>query len=540
MFSDYAATTQLGASLAGVLLVYGIFKISTLIYNELTSPLRHIPGPSSPSLIYGSFKQLSESNNYTLQDSWINQYGPTIQFKAVLRDTRAMTTDLKANNYVLFNSYDYQKPRFFSHTLREVFGNGLLVVEGDVHKHQRKILNPAFGPQQIRELTEIFITKALELRDIWSTEIGKNGGEARIECLSWMSRTTLDIIGLAGFNYNFNALSNDPEKNELMKSFSALFKAGQRPSIIPILKSLYPFLRFLRAPTDAARKKAHAVMNRIGTGLVKQSKAFHNDDKGNQSARGKNILSLLVHANTVEKEAERITDDDVMAQIPTFLIAGHETTSITMTWALYALTQNKDAQTKLREEVSSLSTDEPSMDDLNGLHYLDFVVRETLRLYPPVPSVTREAMKDDCIPLSKPFTDTKGMVRNEIRIRKGQSVMIPICLINRDKSIWGEDSTEFKPERWANIPDAAASVHGVWSNLLTFIGGPRACIGYRFSLVETKALLFTLIRAFEFELAVPAKDLVVKPVGFQRPILLTDPNNSNQMPLILRPVSTNL
>jgi len=325
-----------------------------------------------------------------------------------------------------------------------------------------------------------------------------------------------------------------------MKSFSALFKAGQRPSIIPILKSLYPFLRFLRAPTDAARKKARAVMDRIGTGLVKQSKAFHNGDKGNQSASGKNILSLLVHANTVEKEAERITDDDVMAQIPTFLIAGHETTSITMTWALYALTQNKDAQTKLREEVSSLSTDEPSMDDLNGLHYLDFVVRETLRLYPPVPSVTREAVKDDCIPLSKPFTDTKGMVRNEIRIRKGQSIMIPICLINRDKSIWGEDSTEFKPERWANIPDAAASVHGVWSNLLTFIGGPRACIGYRFSIVETKALLFTLIRAFEFDLAVPAKDLVVKPVGFQRPILLTDPNNSNQMPLILRPVSSNL
>ena len=86
-----------------------------------------------------------------------------------------------------------------------------------------------------------------------------------------------------------------------------------------------------------------------------------------------------------------------------------------MTWALYALTQNTDAQTKLRKEVSNLSTDEPSMDDLNGLRYLDFVVRETLRLYPPVSSVIREAMKDDCIPLSKPFTDTKGIVRNEIR-----------------------------------------------------------------------------------------------------------------------------
>jgi cytochrome P450 len=86
-----------------------------------------------------------------------------------------------------------------------------------------------------------------------------------------------------------------------------------------------------------------------------------------------------------------------------------------MAWALYALTQDKDVQTKLREEVSNLSTDDPSMDDLNGLPYLDAVVRETLRLYPPVPFVPREAMKDDCIPLSKPFTDRKGVVRNEIR-----------------------------------------------------------------------------------------------------------------------------
>ena len=86
-----------------------------------------------------------------------------------------------------------------------------------------------------------------------------------------------------------------------------------------------------------------------------------------------------------------------------------------MSWALFALSQNKSAQTKLREEISNLSTDNPTMDDLNGLPYLDAVVRETLRLYPPVPSIQRQAEKDDCIPLSKPFTDKKGIVRNEIR-----------------------------------------------------------------------------------------------------------------------------
>ena len=87
-----------------------------------------------------------------------------------------------------------------------------------------------------------------------------------------------------------------------------------------------------------------------------------------------------------------------------------------MTWALYALTQNKDVQTKLRQEICNIVTDNPTMDDLNGLPYLDAFVRETLRLYPAVSSDLRAAGKDDCIRLSKPFTDTKGIVHNEIRL----------------------------------------------------------------------------------------------------------------------------
>ena len=89
--------------------------------------------------------------------------------------------------------------------------------------------------------------------------------------------------------------------------------------------------------------------------------------------------------------------------------------STAITWAFYVLSQNKRVQTKLREEISKISTDIPTMDDLNGLPYLDAVVRETLRLYPAVASTQREARTDDCIPLSKPFTDKKGIVHNEIR-----------------------------------------------------------------------------------------------------------------------------
>jgi hypothetical protein len=115
-----------------------------------------------------------------------------------------------------------------------------------------------------------------------------------------------------------------------------------------------------------------------------------------------------------------------------------------------------------------------------------------------------------------------------------------------------------RPERWEKVPQAATSIPGVWGNMMTFIGGPRACIGYRFSLVEyvlsmflmylreismkclffrMKALLFTLIRAFEFELSVPASDIGTKSFIVQRPFLKSNPKAGNQMPLILKPVN---
>ena len=98
--------------------------------------------------------------------------------------------------------------------------------------------------------------------------------------------------------------------------------------------------------------------------------------------------------------------------------------SIAMSWALYALTQHKDVQIRLRQEASTVSTDNPTMDDLNGLPYLDAVVRETLRLYSPAPAAMRGPRKDDSIPLSKPYTDTQGVIHNELRFAFDSFLML--------------------------------------------------------------------------------------------------------------------
>ncbi|KAJ2921253.1 hypothetical protein H1R20_g15838, partial [Candolleomyces eurysporus] len=440
------------------------------------------------------------------------------------------------------NSNIYQKPDFFRYYLTEVVGQGLLVVEEDVHKNHRRVMNPAFGAAQIRELTDVFVEKSIELRDAWDAELHGQRGEAegKIDVLSWLSRMTLDVIGQAGFNYQFNALANGEEQNELNRAFSAIFSSNMEFSIITFLRLGFPSLRWVPEMKDDGSKQARATMDRVGRELLESSKKnLQTSGKVEKSAlKGRDILTLLLRANmaTDVPEHQRMSDEEVLAQIPTFLAAGHETTSTGTTWALYALSENPQVQKKLRDELSTISTDNPTMDELNSLPYLEAVVREVLRLYPPVPFSERLTVKEDVIPLSVPVTDRNGKVHEYLEVPKGQFVFMPILSVNRDKNIWGEDSLKFRPERWESPPGGASAIPGVWGNVLTFIGGPRACIGYRFSNVEMKALLFTLVRAFEFELGVPAEEIGVSSWIVQRPFLRSNPEAGNQLPLKVKPV----
>ncbi|TFY55501.1 hypothetical protein EVJ58_g8212 [Rhodofomes roseus] len=518
-------------SLSLATLGYGLYKLVELLVAPLFSPLRSLPGPPSPSFIFGNLKEIFDAENSVLHEAWTDKYGNTFKYKAWFNQDRLYTLDTRALNHVLSHSIDYQKPSLARFNLGEILGEGLLVVEGEQHRQQ----NPAFGPAQIRELTEIFVEKAIQLRDVWDAEITLAGEPARINVLKGLSKMTLDAIGLAGFNYQFDSLNTEGKSNELNAAFEVMFRSIARFSLFPLIKAYVPPLRIIRIAT------AQKAMRRIGLSLVAEKKAeivkaVSTGEKGGDTLHSRDLLTLLIKANmaTDIPESQRLSDEDVLAQVPTFLVAGHETTSNATTWCLYALTQAPHVQQQLREELLGISTDNPTMDELNALPYLDAIVRETMRVHAPVPSSIRVAVRDDVIPLNTPYVDVDGQVHDVIHVKKGSPIFIPILAINRSKELWGEDAFEFKPERWENVPEAVQSIPGVWGNQMSFLGGPRSCIGYRFSLVEMKALIFTLIRAFEFELAVPASDIIKKATVVQRPMVKSEMDKGNQMPLLLK------
>ncbi|KIO34088.1 hypothetical protein M407DRAFT_17001 [Tulasnella calospora MUT 4182] len=556
---------------------YLVYKVITLLkawfIDPQLSPLINLPGPESyGSIIWGNMGEIVNAPPLALHEEWFNKYGHTITFRGLLMAPQVATKDPKALAHIINHCYDYPKPPSTRSLFSGFFGKGMipalitfitaeespdyadpttrlgiLFTEGNDHKRQRKIMNPCFGPSRIRDLLPVFYGKAFELRDIWIRHIVEGGTNERdIDILVWLTRATLDVIGLAGFGYEFDTLANG-EKNELIRAFMNVFSPNQDATSagIGILKSRTPLLRWIPTERDRITSQSKAIMDRIGMKIVQDKRdavvaASNGREVEKKTVEGRDLLSVLVKANmaTDVKDSERMSDEEVMGQICTMLIAGHETTATSVTWLLYdlSLPQYQHIQTKLREELLTLTSERPTMEELNNLPYLDAVIRENLRYRSVVDSTARCASKDDVIPVSTPYKDRKGIERMEFRIAAGDQIEIPIGSLNRDKGIWGEDADEFKPGRWleGNSHPRSTEIPGVLSGVLTFLGGPRACIGYRFALMEMKVLIFALVRNLSFEL--PEAPPLIEPRSqidiVTRPaIRQADGSYKNSMPL---------
>ncbi|KAG9128431.1 hypothetical protein FRC07_012539 [Ceratobasidium sp. 392] len=534
---DYATLHNFAYLMGGLALL----KIAQLSYDPVRnqfSPLRRLKGPKNDSFIFGHMKRIFAAPGSVLHEEWMETYGAVFAYRSFLSSYRLLTTDPRALSFIMTQSSSFPKPETLRKGIANLLGEGILFAEFDVHKRQRRIMNPAFGPPQVRELVPIFWQKSNKLKDVWLNLIKTSSeGATVIDVLPWLSRATLDIIGAAGFDYHFNSLDGDDE-DELALAFSKIFSEGQPTRVFDIIKNFIPALNVIPDERSRRLKANMANMHRIGMKLVNDKKATLSQElKTGSTAQSRDLLTLLIKSNMAyENEDQRMTDDEVLGQISTFLVAGHETTSTSTTWALYALSKYPETQVKLRRELlESGLGDEPNMADLDKLPYLDNVVRESLRLYSPVPGTIREAAHDVLVPVSKSFKDRYGVEQTHITLHKGDTVFLPVQATNRNKEIWGDDAKEFRPERWDNLPQGAKAMPGVWGNIMTFLVGNRSCIGYRFAVIEMKALIYSLIRAIEFDIN-PDIEIEGKTAMVTRPRIVSEPEKGNQLPLICKPV----
>ncbi|KAJ3734072.1 cytochrome P450 [Lentinula guzmanii] len=481
------------------IVAYYLFRTIRWGLSRIPSPLS-LPGPPNPGWFFGHQKEIwSKSTPLgepTLMDEWHEMYGPTFKAGGFFGGYRIYSMDIKVVQHIMRNDDIYLKPPVMRNLLNMILGEGtgVIVAEGAQHR--------------------------LQMRDIWKAQIA-NEGVGEIDPVEWLSKVTVDIIGLTGFNYHLNAL-NDGQTNALNEAFKTMFHSSGwdspwMPLIAALPKSIQSIIKTLALAcgVDTAMKSSVDCIQRSCRQLLIENKAqlvaTGEKDIGSGS---RNLLSLLLKSNmSPDTPAHaRMSDADVMAQIPTFLIAGHDTTSLATNWALLELSLHQDIQAKLQEELLSVPTATPSMDELNGLPLLDGFVRETLRLHSPITTLGRIAVQDDIIPLAHPFTDSDGTVHDKLPVRKGQLIHLTLHQVNTDKSL---------PDRWLNLPDSARTIPGAYSNTLSFWGGSHGCMGWRFTSIEMKVLIFVLLRSFHFELAVQKDELMVLKMAsiWQRPSL---------------------
>ncbi|KAI8969383.1 cytochrome P450 [Trametes punicea] len=480
------------------------------------SLLENIPGPPSKSSIYGNLQQLLALDSWKFHDHLVENYPGIARLRGPLGTDILYVFEPRALHHILVkDQYIYEEGRFFIKTNKLLLGEGLTATLGDQHRKQRKMLNPVFSPRHMRHMIPVCYEVAYLLRQAIESRV--RSGATEVDMAIWMSRAALEIVGQAGLGYSFDPLVHE-KPDEYAAAVKQLNTANGKAAI---LRRLLPYLPTIRVadlgrmilkavPHEGVRDlvKISDTMWRRSTEIYAQRKAAL--ERGDAAAAprvgdGKDIMSILLKANTEASGEDRLSEAELIGQMSwsTLIMAAVDTTSNALSVILTCLAEHPDIQQKLREEIIDAGADKGlDYDTLMNLPLLEVVCRETLRVYAPVTQVFRETRKDVVLPLAEPIKGVDGSTIHEIFIPKDTTVVAGLLNCNRYKALWGEDAYEWKPERWLSpLPTAVseAKIPGVYSNLMTFLGGGRACIGFKFSQLEMKVVLSVLLPKFTFE-----------------------------------------
>ncbi|KAJ3523182.1 hypothetical protein NMY22_g11558 [Coprinellus aureogranulatus] len=509
-------------SLCHTALVAGLaFALTPVVWRMLhrkklpANSLSNVPGPSDASFFEGEF---NEAKLPMIRGTIIEAYASAMGKLAESKESLEL---------VPADQYSYEEASFFTSNNHVIFGPGLLSVTGEHHRKQRKMLNPVFSVAHLRHMVPTFFEIAdqepPQLRHTFLRKV--SNGDQEIDIVAWMTRAALEIVGQSGFGTSFAPVTDDAPEHPYAHSVKELgplltVTAIARMFILPPVQKYRIGGHWLqRKVVDILPWKAGRQMRDIVDTMHKTSvnifegkrKALSQEGDSADQERKKDIISILMEENMKSSTEDRLSDEEVIAQMSTLMFAAMDTTSSALARILHLLSINQNVQDKLRAELRDAYESygaNPNHDELVNLPYLDAVCRETLRLYPPVATITRETQADIFLPLSKPMKGVDGSEMSEIFLPKNSNVFISIRGSNTDPTVWGDKSYEWVPERWLeSLPQSVRDAHvpGVYSHLMTFIGGGRACIGFKFSQLEMKVILYTLVRQFRF--APPKEDI---------------------------------
>ncbi|VVA93247.1 unnamed protein product [Arabis nemorensis] len=359
-----------------------------------------------------------------------------------------------------------------------VMGKGLIPADGEIWRRRRRAIVPALHQKYVAAMISLFGEASDRLCQKLSSA-ASSGEEVEMESL--FSRLTLDIIGKAVFNYDFDSLTND---TGVIEAVYAVLREAEDRSVspipvwdIPIWKDISPRQRKVATSLKLINDTLDDLIATCKRMVEEEELQFHEEY---MNERDPSILHFLL-ASGDDVSSKQLRDD-----LMTMLIAGHETSAAVLTWTFYLLTKEPSVVAKLQEEVDSVIGDRfPTIEDMKKLKYTTRVMNESLRLYPQPPVLIRRSLENDML--------------GRYPIKRGEDIFISVWNLHRSPLHW-EDAEKFNPERWPLDGPNPNETNQNFS-YLPFGGGPRKCIGDMFASFENVVAIAMLIRRFNFQIA---------------------------------------
>ena len=425
------------------------------------------PGPKGNFLL-GSLNEIRR-DELDFLTRCVKEYGDVCYVRVVNIPAYIVSNPDDIETVLITKNSNFIKSVFLKES-RALLGQGLLTSEGSFWLRQRRLLQPAFHHSRIAGYAKTMMEYTDRMLESWKD------GEVR-DIHEDMTNLTMEIISQVLLG---NDISSDTrEAGEALRIFFDQFDDRFGLYVIP---------DWLPTPGNIRYRNAIRRLNQI-VGRVIHERLTQSGDSGD-------ILSSLLQVQ--DEDGIRMTETQVRDEVMTLFFTGHETTALALSWTWFLLAQHPEVVAKLSEELGTvLAGRAPTTEDIPKLTYTDWIVKESLRLYPPAYGIVRESLND---------VEIGGYT-----IPKGATVAIFQWSVHRDPRYY-EDPEVFRPERWDNnfaksLPRCA---------YIPFGAGPRICIGNTFALTEVVLLLATIAQKFQVTLA-PNHKVALSPSLTLRP-----------------------
>ncbi|KAK3222803.1 hypothetical protein Dsin_009828 [Dipteronia sinensis] len=463
--SSMAASLMMFVSVYACLFVFLLLTLMKILDKFWWTPMRiqHLVGSQGIKgpcyrFIYGNTKEIIKLRNEA-------------SAKPILTLSHDIFSKVQPQVYTWINAYDgaYTKAEATAY-VKKLLGDGLVTAEGDKWAKQRKLANYAFHGESLKGMVPVMISSVEMMLERWKNHQGKE-----IDVSEEFRLLTSEVISRTAFGSSY---LEGKKTFDLLLKLSVLANRNAFKVRLPVISKFWK---------TADEKEAEKLVKGIWDSVVKMTKK--REDKvltKEADSFGTDFLGSLVNAYHDTDEKKRISIEDSVDECKTFYIAGQETSSTMLGWTVLLLAIHTDWQEAARKEVISLfGNQNPHSDAIVKLKTMTMIIKESLRLYPPVISISRKVERQ--VQLGKLF------------LPAGMTLYIANMALHHDPQIWGEDVHLFKPERFSE--GVAKATRNNPAAFFPFGLGPRTCMGSNFAITEAKIVLSMILQRYTFTLS---------------------------------------